>query len=346
MAAEPAELTVEDLVALERKEGARPVAGVAPSRLALRRLRRNRTALAFAELFVVLVGMCLAAPLWANHVADTDPYKNHLTDTIVLDGKTTDVVAPDGVPIGPTWQGEYFLGADRIGRDVMVRLLYGGRNSLMIGFGASIITMVLATVLGLLAGFFRGKTDWVISRVFDVMWAFPVVLLGIALGVSRNLGGLDLFGLVHLEGGSLWIPTLIIGVSYVVSLARPIRGQVLALREKEFIEAARAQGMGSWRIMFTELLPNLASTLLVFFPIIVANAVLLEAALSFLGAGVQPPQPSWGTMIAQGVEQLVTAPNLTIAQGLMLVITVLSLNIFGEGVRDALDPRSKIRIDS
>jgi peptide/nickel transport system permease protein len=128
-------------------------------------------------------------------------------------------------------------------------------------------------------------------------------------------------------------------------IARIVRGQVLSLREKEFIEAARAQGMGPWRIMFTELLPNLASTLLVFYPLIVANAVLLEAALSFLGAGVQPPEPSWGIMIAEGIDFLTTAPWLTIAPGLMLVMTVLSLNIFGEGLRDALDPRAKIRLE-
>jgi peptide/nickel transport system permease protein len=329
-----------EIVAEEHRSGA----GTGPWRIALRRLRRNRVALAFGALFLVLVAVSFAAPLWADHVAHVGPNTSRLSDQIEIDGKMEFIVALDGVPIGPTWQGEYFLGADRIGRDVMVRLLYGGRNSLMIGFGAALITMVLATVLGLLAGFFRGWVDTIISRVFDVMWAFPVVLLGIALGVSLNLGGLDL-GVVQIQSGSLWIPTLIIGVAYVVYLARPIRGQVLALREKEFIEAARAQGMGPWRIMFTELLPNLASTLLVFFPIIVANAILLEAALSFLGAGVQPPQPSWGTMIAQGVEQLVTAPHLTIAPGVMLVLTVLSLNIFGEGVRDALDPRSKIRVE-
>jgi peptide/nickel transport system permease protein len=248
-------------------------------------------------------------------------------------------------PIGPTWDPHhYLLGADDQGRDVAARLLYGGRNSLLIGFGASIITLLLATLLGLLAGFFRGWTDAVISRVFDVLWAFPVILLGVALGVSLNLGGLNL-GFVNIQGNSLWIPTLIIGVAYVVYLGRPIRGQVLALREKEFIEAARAQGLGPWRIMATELLPNLASTLLVFFPIIVANSILLEAALSFLGAGVQPPEPSWGVMISEGVDFLTTAPVLTIAPGLMLVLTVLSLNIFGEGVRDALDPRAKVRME-
>jgi peptide/nickel transport system permease protein len=329
--------------AIAAEERAAP-AGTGPWRIAWRRLRRNRVALAFGLLFILLVLIAFSAPLYADHVAHTTPYKNHITDTVTVNGKQENVVSFDGVPIGPTWGRKYFLGADRNGRDVMVRLLYGGRNSLMIGFGASVITMILATLLGLLSGFFRGWTDALISRVFDVLWAFPVILLGVALGVSLNLGGLNL-GFVNLEGNSLWIPTIIIGVAYVVYLGRPIRGQVLALREKEFIEAARAQGLGSWRIMLTELLPNLASTLLVFFPIIVANAILLEAALSFLGAGVQPPEPSWGVMISEGVDFLTTAPALTIAPGVMLVLTVLSLNIFGEGVRDALDPRAKVRLE-
>jgi peptide/nickel transport system permease protein len=333
-----------DLPSEIAREERRAAAGTGPWRIALRRLRRNKVALAFGVLFILLVAVSLAAPLYADHVAHTTPYKNNITGTVTIDGREENIVAFDGVPIGPTWQGEYFLGADRNGRDVMVRLLYGGRNSLLIGIGASIITMVLATFFGLIAGFFGGWVDSVISRVFDVMWAFPVILLGVALGVSLNVGGITV-GPVSLQGGSLWIPTIIIGISYIVYLARPIRGQVLSLREKEFIEAARAQGLGPWRIMFTELLPNLASTLLVFFPLIVANAVLLEAALSFLGAGVQPPEPSWGVMISEGIDFLTSAPHLTIAPGVMLVLTVLSLNIFGEGLRDALDPRAKIRLE-
>jgi peptide/nickel transport system permease protein len=199
-------------------------------------------------------------------------------------------------------------------------------------------------LLGMLAGYFRGWTDAIISRSMDVLWAFPVLLLGVALGVSLALGGLKI-GPLHIQGDSKWIPTLIIGVVSVVYLARPIRGQVLSLREKEFVEAARAQGAGPLRIMFGELLPNLASTILVFFPLLVANAILLEAALSFLGAGVQPPEPSWGTMLSDGVVLLSTAPHLTIVPGLMLVLTVLSLNVFGDGVRDALDPRAKVRLE-
>jgi len=153
-------------------------------------------------------------------------------------------------------------------------------------------------------------------------------------------------GPLEIAGGSLAIPMFIIGLIYIPYLARPIRGQVLSLREKEFVEAARAQGASGWRVMFSEILPNVASTILVFFPLLVANAILLEAALSFLGAGVQPPSPSWGTMIQQGVERISTAPYLAVVPGAMLVMTVLSLNIFGDGVRDALDPRAKVKLES
>jgi peptide/nickel transport system permease protein len=349
---------------------ARP-AGLSPGRLALRRLRRNTAALAFGVLFVVLVGACIAAPLWAEHVAHTTPSAGHLSATIEVNERGTfgqrlgrafalgipgslsdiegtpeqrQVVSLDGVPTGPTWEGEFFLGADPNGRDIMVRLLYGGRNSLMIGVFAALVSALLSIVLGLAAGYFRGAVDAVISRMLDVMWSFPVIILGVALGVSLAQDGLDL-GLVTIDGNSLAIPILVISIVYVPYMARPLRGQVLALREKEFVEAARAQGASAPRIMFTEILPNLASTILVFSTLLVANAVLLEAALSFLGAGVRPPEPSWGTMIDEGVERIATAPHLAIVPGAMLVMTVLSLNVFGDGVRDALDPRAKVRIE-
>ena len=321
-----------------------PAAGTGPWRLAMRRLRRNRTALFFGALFVVLVATALLAPVWGERVAHTGPTQNHLSDTITVDGKPTYVVSLEGVPIGPTWQGRFFLGADANGRDIMVRLLYGGRNSLFISLTASLMTILLAVALGVLAGYSRGIVDAVISRMLDVMWAFPVIILGIALGVALNLGGLDL-GIVKFEAGSLWIPIFVIGIAYIPYLARPIRGQVLSLREKEFVEAARASGAGPMRIMVSEILPNLASTVLVFVPLIVANAILLEAALSFLGAGVQAPKPSWGVIIAEGVERIVTAPHIAIAPGVMMVLTVLALNVFGDGLRDALDPRAKIRLE-
>jgi peptide/nickel transport system permease protein len=321
--------------------------GMGPWKLGLRRLRRNKVAIFFGLLFVVLVLACVAAPIWADKVAHTTWEENHLTDTIEVDGKTTNVVALDGVPIGPQWfkaDGKFFLGADRNGRDVMVRLLYGGRNSLMIGVFAAVITTLLSIILGVIAGYFRGWSDGVIRAGLDVLWSFPVIILGVALGVALALGGLKL-GPINISGDSLAIPIVIIGVVYIPYMARPIRGQVLSLREKEFVEAARAQGAGPLRIMFSEVVPNLSSTILVFFTLLIANAILLESALSFLGAGVRPPNPSWGTMIDEGIDRIATAPHLTIVPGLMLVLTVLSLNVFGDGVRDALDPRAKVRLE-
>jgi peptide/nickel transport system permease protein len=321
--------------------------GIGPWRLGLRRLRRNKTALAFGALFVLLVLACLAAPLWAENVDKTTTTENHLSDTITVDGKKVNVVALDGVPIGPQWlkaDGKFFLGADPNGRDIMVRLLYGGRNSLMIGVAAALMTTILSVIFGVIAGYFRGWSDTVIRSGLDILWSFPVVILGVALGVALALGGIQI-GPIKIAGDSLAVPIFIIGLVYIPYMARPVRGQVLSLREKEFVEAARAQGAGPLRIMFSEVVPNLASTVLVFFTLLIANAVLLEAALSFLGAGVRPPNPSWGTMIDDGVERIATAPHLTIVPGLMLVLTVLSLNVFGDGVRDALDPRAKVRLE-
>jgi peptide/nickel transport system permease protein len=319
--------------------------GASPWQLAGRRLRRNKTALAFGGVFLVLVALCLAAPLYENHIANRSPFDQPASDeTVEKGGEQVLIVGLDGVPIGPTYGKEYFLGADSSGRDVAVRLLYGGRNSLLIGVAAALGTILMGVALGLAAGYFRGWTDGVISRILDVIWSFPVILLGIALGTALALGGLKI-GPLTIQGDSLAIPILIIALVYIPYLARPIRGQVLSLREKEFVEAARAQGMGSFRIMFGEILPNVTTTLIVFFPLLIANAILLEAALSFLGAGVRPPEPSWGTMIQDGVDRIVTAPMLAVVPGAMLVLTVLSLNVFGDGVRDALDPRAKVRIE-
>jgi peptide/nickel transport system permease protein len=204
--------------------------------------------------------------------------------------------------------------------------------------------MFIATILGIMAGYFRGWTDAVLGRVFDLIWAFPVVILGVALGVALAVGGLNL-GVVELKGNSLAVPAVIIGVVYIPYVAKPLRGQVLGLREREFVDAARAQGLGSVRIMFSEVMPNLASTLIVFVPLIIANAILLEAGLSYLGAGVQDPNPSWGTMISDGIRLIPSAIHLTLVPGLMLVLCVLGINVFGDGVRDALDPRAKVRIE-
>ncbi|MDQ1540828.1 MAG: peptide/nickel transport system permease protein, partial [Actinomycetota bacterium] len=245
--------------------------GVGPYKLALRRLRHNRTALAFGAMFVVIVLLCLCAPLYANYVAHTTPSANHITDTIKVRGHERDVVSPGGIPTGPTWTGKFLLGADANGRDVAVRLLYGGRNSLEIGFIATFISCFFATVIALAAGYYRGAIDGVLSRTMDLIWAFPVILLGIALGTALAVGGLN-FGLFTVNGASLLIPAIIIGVVYTPYMAKPLRGQVLGLREKEFVEAARSQGAGNMRIMFREILPNIASSVIVFIPLMVANA--------------------------------------------------------------------------
>jgi len=320
------------------------IRGRSPWYLAWLRLRRNKVSLAFGVLFLLIVVFCLAAPLWADHVAHTGPNENHITDTVMIDGQQVDVVSPDGTPIGPGLHGRYLLGADQNGRDVMVRLMYGGRTSIFIGVAAAVITTVLAILVGLLCGYYRGWIDTALSRVMDVVWAFPVLLLGIALGTALALGGLKI-GALQVAGDSLWIPILIIGMVYVPYIARPIRGEILALREKEFVEAAVAQGKGPVRIMVGELLPNVVSTVIVFFTLNIANNMLLESALSFLGAGVRAPNASWGTMIADGYQTIYTAPHLTIVPGVMIVLTVLSLNVFGDGLRDALDPRAKIRLE-
>jgi peptide/nickel transport system permease protein len=320
-----------------------------PWRLALRRFLRNRVAVAFLVLFVLIVLFVLAAALWAHHVAHTGPNDTHTLQKLHVGDEVREVVTPEGKPIGPQWfeaGGKLFLGADsRLGRDEMVRLMYGGRTSLFIGVVSGLITTTLAVILGLLAGYYKGWVDAVIARTLDVLWSLPVLLFGIAIGVSLALGGVTI-GPVHIEGGSVWVPILVISIFYTPYVARPIRGEVLSLGEKEFVEAAIAQGASPLRVMFAEILPNLASTIIVFFALNIANNMLFEAALSFLGAGVQPPNSSWGTMISVGEELLTTQPLLAIIPGVMIMLTVLSLNMVGDGLRDALDPRSKVQIEA
>jgi peptide/nickel transport system permease protein len=300
-------------------------------------------------LFAAIVVFVLAAPLWANEVAETGPNATHTVERIEVDGERREVVSPDGTPIGPVWLGaggKFFLGADSsLGRDEMVRLMYGGRTSLLISVAASAIATVFAVLLGLLAGYYGGRIDSVISRGMDVLWSFPPMLLGIALGTALAIGGLGI-GPLEISGDSLWIPILIIGLVFTPYMGRPIRGEVLALREKGFVEAAIAQGASPARVMFGELLPNLLSTIIVFATLFVAQALLLESALSFIGVGVQAPNASWGTMLSTGFKLLYSAPLLTIIPGTMILLTALSLNLFGDALRDALHPRSRVTLEA
>jgi peptide/nickel transport system permease protein len=325
------------------------VTGRGPWRLAWRRLRANRAALSALGLFAAIVVFVLAAPLWADHVAHSGPNDQHTLGKIEVDGESREIVSPDGTPIGPQWfeaGGKFFLGADgTLGRDEMVRLMYGGRTSLLIGISAALLSTVLAALLGLLAGYYRGWVDAVIARTMDVVWAFPIMLLLIALGTALALGGLKI-GPVTIPADSLLIPILIIGFAYTPYITRPIRGEVLALREKEFVEAAEAQGAGPLRIMFGELLPNLWSTIIVFFTLAIASTMLIESGLSFLNIGVQAPEASWGSMLFEGFQLRTSSPQLMIIPGAMILLTVLSLNVFGDGLRDALDPRSKVQLEA
>jgi peptide/nickel transport system permease protein len=324
--------------------------GASPFALARRRLRRNRIAMTMLGLLAAIVLLCLAAPLYATRIAHSQPFVSNLDGTTIVDGEEVPVMQPEegglglGVtPIGPTWDPRhYLLGADTQGRDVAARLLYGGRNSLLIGMAAALITCLCATVIGLVAGFFGGPVDGVLSRLLDVVWAFPIYLLAISLSTVLLTSGFSL-GPIHLESGSLWLPIIIIGIVYIPYVARPLRGEVLSLREREFVEAATATGASTWRLLRSEILPNVITTVIVFFPIMMALAMLTEAALSFLSIGVQPPDASWGTIILDGQGLLYTRPAVAIAPGVAIALTVLALNVLGDGIRDALDPRAKLR---
>ena len=360
--AEPAtDFTLDSAALLAAEEHEVPIVGRSPTYLAWRRLRRNYVALFSLLVFVLIVLCCALAPVYAHHVAHTGPNEIHATELVRVGGherqvvgggsyydpKTNQFVVRGVSVLGPTWWhagGKFVLGSDALGRDVAVRLLYGGLNSLKIGIGSALVCSFLAIVLALLAGFFRGWVDWIISRFFDLIWAFPVLLLAIAIGSALQINGFHHFG-INIKPGSLWIPLLVISYVLIPYIGRPLRGQILSLREKEFVEAAVGQGASPLRIMFSDLLPNVASTALVFFTLIIANNILTEAGLSYLGAGVQPPNPSWGNLIASGQEQIHTAPWLAIIPGIAVVLTVLSMNIFGDGLRDALDPRAKVRVE-
>ena len=283
------------------------------------------------------------APVWADIACHHGPNDQNLEGFIHQGGHRIPVVRDDGTPIGPGWRACYLLGADSNGRDLAVRILYGGRISLEVGGASALLCVALALLLGLVAGYTGGFVDAVISRFLDLIWSFPVYLLAVALATTLAVGGLAV-GPLHVSSSSLFIPIVVIAVVFVPYVARPIRGQVLSLRQMEFVEAAVATGAGPIRIMVSELLPNVASITLVMLTLIVANNILTEAALSFLGVGVPVLTPSWGNIIEQGYSSIVTAPALTVAPGIAIMLTVVSLNVLGDALRDALDPHARIRI--
>ncbi|WP_395019855.1 ABC transporter permease [Dongia sp.] len=327
----------------------RPATG--PWVTAFRKLVRDKAAMAALLVFVLIVIGCSFASYYASNVAHTLPFSSNLNGKVVVDGVEQQVIArsTEGLglgttPIGPTWDIHgYFLGADDQGRDVFARMLYGGLNSLWIASASTVICLLFAALLGVTAGFFGGAVDAVISRIMDVIWAFPIFLLAISLSIVL-INTTIAIGPIVIRSGSLWLPIFIIGVVYVPYIARPIRGQVLSLKNSEFVLAAVGLGVPSHRILWKDILPNVATTLIVFVPLMMALNMVTESALSFLSIGVQPPDASWGTIIQDGQNLLYSRPMVALAPGLAIAVTVMTLNVFGDGVRDALDPRSKLRI--
>jgi ABC-type dipeptide/oligopeptide/nickel transport system permease subunit len=294
-----------------------------PLSLFWRRLRRDRVALAALGFIVALLVVAIAAPLVVKVVGAPPP-----------DQQSTAALDQFGSPTGPS--GAHLFGVDQLGRDVFSRVIYGARVSLEVAFVSTGIAVVVGTAMGMAAGFYRGWVDTILSRLMDVLLAFPILLLGIGLASACALGNGCLGGLIK---PGLTTVIFVIALATWPYIARIIRGQVLSLRERDFIEAARSLGASNGRIMARHILPNLVAPIIVYTTLIVPTNILFEAALSFLGVGVQPPQASWGQMIADATSIFDTAWWYMVFPGVALVLTVLAFNLVGDGLQDALNPR-------
>lgn len=228
----------------------------------------------------------------------------------------------DGVPIAPRFSGGlYFLGSDAAGRDMLGRVLIGGRNSLLIALVAAVLTTVAGFGIGVVAGYFGGWIDEALCRGLDLLWAFPVLLLGMALSFALN----DSTSAATHPLRDKVVATLVIAFVYVPYMARPVRADVLSLREREYVKAAQVHGASAFQVICSELLPHLRRKALGLFPLFFANAVQLEAVFSFLGVGVQRPEPSWGNVIADGRDWIEVRPHVAVVPGLLLFMTTVSL---------------------
>ncbi len=322
-------------------------------RQALRRLFAQRSAVIASALLAAVLLLCACAPLYASLVARSDPFRPNINGEVEIDGvkraiieASTEGLGLGQTPLGPTWQwGPYVLGADNQGRDVAARMLYGGRSSLLIATVATLLCLAGGALLGIVAGYFGGAVDWALSRVLDVLWAFPVNLLAISISVIAIGSGL-VFGPLTIAADSLLLPAFIIGAIYVPYIARPVRAQVLGLRRSDFVAAAIGFGVPTRRILWVDVLPNVMPTLIVFVPLMMALNMLTESALSFLSIGVQAPQASWGTIIQDGLSLLYTRPAVALAPGVAIAVTVVALNLLGDALRDALDPRAVLRVNA
>lgn len=274
-----------------------------PWRIAYRQLRRNRGAIAGLIVFILIV----LSSILAQRLAPYDPL----------------LISPQDYLQPPS--RSHWLGTDSYGRDVLSRVLHGGRVSLTVGFASVLIASALGVLLGLIAGYYGGRVDGAIMRFVDMLLAFPGLLL--ALGVVALLGP----GLANV--------IVAVGISGIPSYARTVRGAILSAREEVYVEAARSVGCRDHHILLRHLLPNVVGLVVVISTLSVAWAILTASSLSFLGVGTQPPTPEWGVMLSEGRGLLREAPWLTTFPGLMIMLTVLSINLLGDGLRDALDPR-------
>jgi peptide/nickel transport system permease protein len=303
--------------------GEQAVAARSPLQLFLRRFRRDKVAITALVFIVILILAAILATPITKIVGAPSP---NVQETSALDDF--------GLPTGPS--SKHLFGVDPIGRDVFSRVIHGAQVSLIVAFLGTGLSVLFGTILGTIAGFYRGWIDSLIARSLDVMLAFPVLLFG--LGVATACSGENgcLGGLIQ---PGLSVVVAIIVLANTPYVARIIRGQVLSLREKEFVEASRSLGASNRRIMFRDILPNLAAPIIVYSSLFIPANILLEAALSFLGVGVQPPKPSWGDMLSDAVSNFDTAWWFMFFPGMALLLTVLAFNLVGDGLQDALNPK-------
>jgi ABC-type dipeptide/oligopeptide/nickel transport system permease subunit len=299
------------------------IVGRTPWELFWARFKRDKVAIAA----LVFIGLLVLAAIFAGPITAAFAHSPDAQFPQYLDSF--------GLPSGPS--SRFFFGLDQVGRDVFSRVLYGAQASLEVALIATAISVSIGVVLGMTAGYFRGWVDTLISRFIDITLAFPILLLALGIASACSLGNGCVAGLVHPGLGTVIVAIVVINWTYI---GRIIRGQVLSLREKEFIEAARASGARSSTIIFRELLPNLVAPIVVYSTLIIPQNILLEAALSFLGVGIQPPRASWGQMLADATPIYSTAWWYFAFPGGALLLTVLAFNLLGDGVRDALDPRT------
>ena len=317
-------LHAEDRALDETVTGAEaPVSARSPLQLFWRRFRRDKVAMVALGFIVLLILVAIFAGPITKLVGAPSP---NVQETAALDDF--------GLPSGPS--SEHLFGVDPIGRDVFSRVLYGAQVSLQVALIGTGLSVIFGVLLGTIAGFYRSWVDTAIARTLDVMLAFPVLLLGLGLATACSgkegcLGGL-------IEPG-LSVVIFIIVLANSPYVARIIRGQVLSLREKEFVEASRSLGASNRRIMFRDILPNLVAPIIVYATLFIPANILLEAALSFLGVGVQPPRPSWGDMLADAVSIFDVAWWFMFFPGMALLLTVLAFNLVGDGLQDALNPK-------